>query len=77
MDASIYFEVRDLIGGQLLNPDRLGHELEPDRLMNCGENVFAITEKGQLVILDRAGNACFVEEDRAQFAFKTSIRIEE
>lgn len=77
MDAGIYFEVRDRRGGQLVNADKLGHELEPDRLKNCGQNIFALTETGQLVVLDRAGSACFVPEDRVTTRLVVPIRDEE
>lgn len=77
MDASIFFEVRDRMGGQLVHADKLGHELEPDRLMNCGHNVFALTETGRLVVLDRAGGSCFVPGGRAAVGLVVSIRDEE
>jgi hypothetical protein len=77
MYASIYFEVRDRQGGQLINADVLGHRLEPNRLTNCGQNIFALTETGQLVVLDRAGNSCFVPEDGVVVRLVVPIQDEE
>ncbi len=77
MDASIYFEVRDREGGQLLNANKLGHELEPSDLKNCGQNIFALTETGQLVVLDRAGSSCFVPEEIVSVRLVVPIRDEE
>lgn len=73
MYAGVRFEVRDRQGGQLLNANKLGHELEPERLKNCGQNIFALAETGQLVVLDRIGNSCFVEEDRVTVSLVVPI----